>query len=130
MTQTAVSNTALSTLVSEFLGPMADAAQDEASALLSSGELRKQEGMNQEWTATVWPPGGQGIVIADNGRLPNGVASIEGLARQMPNAIVHVLSQGRIVHSGGKELAQQLEQRGYGWLETQTAPGAGPDAAR
>ena len=99
MTQTAVSNTALSTLVSEFLGPMADAAQDEASALLSSGELRKQEGMNQEWTATVWPPGGQGIVIADNGRLPNGVASIEGLARQMPNAIVHVLSPSLDVYS-------------------------------
>ena len=30
---------------------------------------------------------------------------------------VHVLSQGRIVRSGGKELALELEQRGYGWLE-------------
>ncbi len=30
---------------------------------------------------------------------------------------VHVLSQGRIVRTGGKELAQELEQRGYGWLE-------------
>jgi Fe-S cluster assembly ATP-binding protein len=30
---------------------------------------------------------------------------------------VHVLSQGRIVKSGGKELALELEQRGYGWLE-------------
>jgi Fe-S cluster assembly ATP-binding protein len=43
---------------------------------------------------------------------------------------VHVLSQGRIVKSGGKELAHELERRGYGWLETQTAPGAGPGAAQ
>src|SRR5262245_23921968 len=31
---------------------------------------------------------------------------------------VHVLAGGRIVRSGGKELARELEQRGYGWLET------------
>jgi Fe-S cluster assembly ATP-binding protein len=31
---------------------------------------------------------------------------------------VHVLSEGRIVKSGGKELALELEERGYGWLET------------
>jgi len=30
---------------------------------------------------------------------------------------VHVLSQGRIVRSGGKELALELEERGYGWIE-------------
>jgi Fe-S cluster assembly ATP-binding protein len=30
---------------------------------------------------------------------------------------VHVLSDGRIVKSGGKELALELEERGYGWLE-------------
>jgi len=30
---------------------------------------------------------------------------------------VHVLAGGRIVRSGGKELAQELERRGYGWLE-------------
>ncbi|HJW56469.1 MAG TPA: Fe-S cluster assembly ATPase SufC, partial [Burkholderiaceae bacterium] len=30
---------------------------------------------------------------------------------------VHVLSQGRIVKSGGKELALELERRGYGWLD-------------
>ncbi len=30
---------------------------------------------------------------------------------------VHVLSAGRIVKSGGKELALELEQKGYGWLE-------------
>ena len=30
---------------------------------------------------------------------------------------VHVLSAGRIVKSGGKELALELESRGYEWLE-------------
>ncbi|HTL46214.1 MAG TPA: Fe-S cluster assembly ATPase SufC [Vicinamibacterales bacterium] len=30
---------------------------------------------------------------------------------------VHVLSNGRIVKSGGKELALELEARGYGWIE-------------
>jgi len=30
---------------------------------------------------------------------------------------VHVLSRGKIIKSGGKELALELEQRGYGWLE-------------
>jgi Fe-S cluster assembly ATP-binding protein len=30
---------------------------------------------------------------------------------------VHVLSAGRIVKSGGKELALELEEKGYGWIE-------------
>ncbi len=30
---------------------------------------------------------------------------------------VHVLNEGRVVTSGGKELALELEERGYGWLE-------------
>lgn len=34
---------------------------------------------------------------------------------------VHVLSQGRIVKSGGKELALELEARGYEWLEETAA---------
>src|SRR6516165_4267194 len=29
---------------------------------------------------------------------------------------VHVLSEGRIVRSGGKELALELEEKGYGWI--------------
>ena len=29
---------------------------------------------------------------------------------------VHVLSQGRIVRSGGRELALELEEKGYGWI--------------
>jgi len=30
---------------------------------------------------------------------------------------VHVLTEGRIARSGGKELALELEEKGYGWLE-------------
>jgi Fe-S cluster assembly ATP-binding protein len=38
---------------------------------------------------------------------------------------VHVLANGRLVKSGGPELALKLEQRGYGWLTDATA-GATP----
>ncbi len=34
---------------------------------------------------------------------------------------VHVLLDGRIVKSGGKELALELEEKGYGWLEGNAA---------
>ncbi len=34
---------------------------------------------------------------------------------------VHVLANGRIIKSGGKELALALEEKGYGWLQEQTA---------
>jgi Fe-S cluster assembly ATP-binding protein len=37
---------------------------------------------------------------------------------------VHVLLDGRIVRSGGKELALELEQKGYAWLEQEAAAGA------
>jgi Fe-S cluster assembly ATP-binding protein len=37
---------------------------------------------------------------------------------------VHVLSDGRIATSGGKELALELDKKGYGWLEKAPAPGA------
>jgi Fe-S cluster assembly ATP-binding protein len=30
---------------------------------------------------------------------------------------VHVMSKGRIVKSGGRELAEMLEEKGYSWLE-------------
>src|ERR1041385_1016406 len=40
---------------------------------------------------------------------------------------VHVLSGGRIVKEGGKELALELEEKGYDWLKT--ANGANVTAA-
>jgi Fe-S cluster assembly ATP-binding protein len=35
--------------------------------------------------------------------------------------VVHVLADGRIIRSGGKELALELEEKGYGWLEAAMA---------
>ncbi len=42
--------------------------------------------------------------------------------------VVHVLAQGRIVRSGGRELALELEKRGYGWLEAEAAGSSGTGA--
>ncbi len=39
--------------------------------------------------------------------------------------VVHVLIDGRILRSGGKELALELEKKGYSWLEQEVALGAG-----
>ncbi|MBI2080940.1 MAG: Fe-S cluster assembly ATPase SufC [candidate division NC10 bacterium] len=41
----------------------------------------------------------------------------------VPDA-VHVLVDGRIVKSGGKELAHELEAKGYGWVEAQARAAA------
>ena len=35
--------------------------------------------------------------------------------------VVHVLAGGRIVRSGDKSLALELEEKGYGWLEEEGA---------
>ena len=34
---------------------------------------------------------------------------------------VHVLAHGKIVRSGGKDLALELEEKGYGWIEEEAA---------
>jgi len=39
--------------------------------------------------------------------------------------IVHVLTDGRIVRSGGKELALELEAKGYGWIDAGLAGARG-----
>ncbi|HBS52043.1 MAG TPA: Fe-S cluster assembly ATPase SufC, partial [Coxiellaceae bacterium] len=31
---------------------------------------------------------------------------------------IHILYNGEIIKSGGKELAHELEQKGYNWIET------------
>ena len=38
--------------------------------------------------------------------------------------VVHVLADGRIVESGGPELALELEQHGYAWIKDRIAPEA------
>jgi len=37
---------------------------------------------------------------------------------------VHVLVDGRILRSGGPDLALELEEKGYGWMETEARPTA------
>jgi Fe-S cluster assembly ATP-binding protein len=39
---------------------------------------------------------------------------------------VHVLADGKIVKSGGSELALELEEKGYNWLESGTEQSANP----
>jgi Fe-S cluster assembly ATP-binding protein len=39
--------------------------------------------------------------------------------------VVHVMVDGRIVRSGGKELALELEDKGYAWLEQKVAAESG-----
>ncbi len=41
---------------------------------------------------------------------------------------VHVLSEGRLIRSGGRELALELEEKGYGWLDQ--AAGSNDDTDR
>jgi len=67
------------------------------------------------------------------GENPLGVIAIthyRRLLNELPAQIVHVLSEGRIVASGGPELAEELERTGYAaYREDTGAPGAaGPGA--
>ncbi len=53
------------------------------------------------------------------------VTHYQRLLNYITTDFVHVLVDGRIVKSGGKELALELEERGYGWVEEEaglTAP--------
>ncbi|MBC8402967.1 MAG: Fe-S cluster assembly ATPase SufC, partial [Candidatus Marinimicrobia bacterium] len=34
---------------------------------------------------------------------------------------IHIMIDGRIVKSGGRNLAQKIEEHGYAWLEQSTA---------
>lgn len=46
--------------------------------------------------------------------------------------VVHVIHNGRLVKSGGKELAQELEHTGYSWVEESAGeePGAAADRSQ
>jgi Fe-S cluster assembly ATP-binding protein len=45
------------------------------------------------------------------------ITHYQRLLRYLVPDYVHVLANGRIVKSGGKELAEELEQKGYDWIE-------------
>ncbi len=47
------------------------------------------------------------------------ITHYQRLLRYLVPDVVHVLAGGRIVKSGGKELAEELEQKGYDWIESE-----------
>ncbi len=49
------------------------------------------------------------------------ITHYQRLLRYLVPDFVHVLADGRIVKSGGKELAEELEQKGYEWIEAEVA---------
>jgi Fe-S cluster assembly ATP-binding protein len=51
------------------------------------------------------------------------ITHYQRLLRYLVPDFVHVLANGRIVKSGGKELAEELEQKGYDWIEEPEAAG-------
>src|SRR5947207_3965949 len=49
------------------------------------------------------------------------ITHYQRLLRYLIPDVVHVLANGQIVKSGGKELAEELAPKGYEWLETEAA---------
>jgi Fe-S cluster assembly ATP-binding protein len=49
------------------------------------------------------------------------ITHYQRLLRYLVHDFVHVLANGRIVKSGGKELADELEQKGYDWIDQDVA---------
>ena len=52
------------------------------------------------------------------------ITHYQRLLRYLVPDFVHVLANGRIMKSGGKELAEELEQKGYDWIEEEAASAA------
>lgn len=46
------------------------------------------------------------------------ITHYQRLLKYIEPDFVHVLIDGKIVRSGGKELAEELEEKGYGWLDS------------
>jgi Fe-S cluster assembly ATP-binding protein len=103
----------------------------------SGGEKKRNEVLQMlllEPTLAVLDETDSGLDIDALRIVANGVNALRSPARAMlvithyqrlldhivPD-FVHVLSEGRIVRSGGKELALELEKRGYAWLEKEPA---------
>jgi Fe-S cluster assembly ATP-binding protein len=67
--------------------------------------------------------------LRDEGRSFLVITHYQRLLNYIVPDTVHVLVDGRIVRSGGKELALELEDKGYGWLEQQVGDVAETAAA-
>ena len=50
------------------------------------------------------------------------ITHYQRILQYMEPDFVHVLKEGRIVRSGGKDLANELEEKGYRWIEEETVP--------
>lgn len=59
--------------------------------------------------------------LRDAGRSFIVITHYQRLLNYIVPDFVHVMLEGRIVKSGGKELALELEDRGYGWVREQLA---------
>ena len=46
------------------------------------------------------------------------ITHYQRLLKYIEPDVVHVLIDGKIVKTGGKELALKLEEKGYGWLDS------------
>ncbi len=46
------------------------------------------------------------------------ITHYQRLLKYIEPDVVHVLIDGKIIKSGGKELALELEEKGYSWLES------------
>ena len=63
-----------------------------------------------------WPAASINFTIAENAVIL--VTHYQRLLDYIVPQFVHVLANGRIAKEGGKELALELEQKGYDWLKT------------
>ena len=57
--------------------------------------------------------------LRDPGRAMLVITHYQRLLNYIIPDFVHVLVDGRIVRSGGKELALELEEKGYGWIDSE-----------
>jgi len=57
------------------------------------------------------------------------ITHYQRLLRYLVPDFVHVLANGRIVKSGGKELAEELEQKGYDWLDREVVGSGNAEVA-
>ena len=51
------------------------------------------------------------------------ITHYQRILRYLEPDFVHVLVDGRIVRSGGKELAEELEEKGYDWIRQEVESG-------
>ena len=49
------------------------------------------------------------------------ITHYQRILQYMDPDVVHVLMDGRIIRSGGKNLAHELEEKGYSWLREEAA---------